>query len=82
MSIFNELHDKRQFDSTWEYEQTERNLASLLKDGAIVEIPVKRPLSPADYEEHWYQDKETGEIYRFVPPEFPARGIWEKINSD
>jgi hypothetical protein len=79
MSMFIEIHDKRQFDSVWEYEQMERNLASLLKAGSIVEVPVKTPLSQTDYEEHWYQDKETGEIYRYVPPEFPARGVWEKV---
>ena len=31
---------------------------------------------------NWYTDKETGEIYSLIPPDFPARGIWEKINID
>lgn len=80
MSIFNELHDKTRFDSPREYKQLEKNLAGLIRDGIIVEVPVKTPVSPLGHVEYWYREEVSGEIYRYVPPEFPARGIWEKIS--
>ena len=82
MSIFHEVHDKSSFDSPREVRQLEKNLAGLIEQGIISEIPVEIPISPLGYEEHWYEDKQTGEVYRYVPPEFPARGIWGKVGPD
>jgi oxalate decarboxylase/phosphoglucose isomerase-like protein (cupin superfamily) len=80
MSVFKELHDKSAFDSAWEYENFERKLKEQIKIGSIFEIPATDPVSLlAGHEEHWYKNNDTGEVYRYVPPEFPARGIWEKV---
>lgn len=27
----------------------------------------------------WFEDAETGEIWRLIPPDFPFRGLWERI---
>ena len=28
----------------------------------------------------WFEDVETNEIWRLVPPDFPFRGVWEKVD--
>jgi hypothetical protein len=30
----------------------------------------------------WFEDVETKEIWRLVPPDFPFRGLWEKIENN
>jgi len=32
--------------------------------------------------ENWYRDKETGEIYSLVPPDFPDRGWWDRVDIE
>ena len=27
----------------------------------------------------WFEDRSTNEIRRLVPPDFPFRGLWEKV---
>lgn len=41
--------------------------------------PLLRP-NKAPTIESWYRDKESGEIYRLKPPEFPAKGAWEPVD--
>ena len=28
----------------------------------------------------WFEDRNTKEIWRLVPPDFPFRGLWEKVD--
>lgn len=28
----------------------------------------------------WFEDIETNEIWRLVPPDFPFKGLWEKVD--
>jgi hypothetical protein len=28
----------------------------------------------------WFEDLETSEIWRLVPPDFPFKGLWEKVD--
>jgi hypothetical protein len=28
----------------------------------------------------WFEDPKTKEIWRLVPPDYPFRGLWERIN--
>ncbi len=79
MSIFADLHNKPRIDSVREMVYLERNIKQLISDGEIEEIPVEEPKHPMLLGEHWYRDRESGEVYRYIPPEFPARGIWERI---
>lgn len=79
MSIFQELHDKGAFDSSQEQERLERNLKELIVAGIVTEVPVKTPMTKSGLGEHWYSEKASGETYRYLPPEFPDRGVWEKV---
>jgi hypothetical protein len=27
----------------------------------------------------WFEDVESGQIWRLVPPDFPFRGVWERV---
>ena len=78
--VLAQLHQKKRFDSYFESEQLEQAIAELIKIGEIIEILVDTPESPL-LEEHWYRDQKTGGVYRYCPPEFPARGVWEEVHK-
>jgi hypothetical protein len=29
----------------------------------------------------WFEEIETNEIWRLIPPDFPFRGVWERIDK-
>jgi hypothetical protein len=74
------IHRKKRFDSYAESEQLEQEIESLIKAGEVEEIPVDTPEHPL-LEEHWYREIKTGVVYRYCPPEFPARGVWEEVTT-
>ena len=76
--VLSKLHPKNRFESYPENERFERKIKNLIIAGEVEEISVDTPEHPF-LEEHWYQDMKTEEIYRYCPPEFPARGVWEKV---
>jgi len=78
MSLFSELYYKRTFDYPYEAKHVEEQIKKLIKSGDVREIPVEVEEGIGS-KESWYQDIETGEIYRYCAPNFPARGIWEKV---
>jgi hypothetical protein len=79
MGIFSDMHEKRRFDSDWEYRELRRMLSEAISGGYVEHIPVMKPdrFSP---DEEWYRDKETGEIYSLVGPEEKMRGQWERVD--
>jgi len=76
--ILDTLHHKRHFDIPEESERLEEAIKQLILDGRVEEIAASRPEHPR-LEEHWYRDVATGDVYRYCPPEYPARGTWERI---
>lgn len=72
------LHSSTQFSSYREADRLERRLADLKNAGEIEEIAVDWPQHPL-LEEHWYRERSTSVVYRYCPPEFPSRGVWERI---
>jgi hypothetical protein len=76
--VLGSIKKTRTFASYEESERLEQRLSDLRSSGLIEEIPVTTPEHPL-LEEHWYRDIETGEVYRYCPPEFPSRGLWEKV---
>jgi len=71
------LHPGR-IDSARDDERLSSDLECLLKSGVIEEIPVAAPEHPMQ-EEHWYRHRATGEVYSFIPSNFPARGRWRRV---
>jgi hypothetical protein len=81
MSIFKEMHPYWQFDSLREFTELQRMLMEAINRGYIEEVPVmnKHPMLST---EKWYRDEQTGEIFCLVPPDFPARGSWLKVDTE
>jgi len=49
-----------------------------MKESSIEEIPVGEPEHHLQ-EGHWYRDRFSDEVYRYIPPNSPARGSWKRI---
>ena len=82
MSIFYDMHPNRSFQSLRDFDEVNRMLREAIERGHVeVVTPLQQP-TQTRYEESWYRDKETGEIYRMCPPEPPARGAWEPVDLD
>lgn len=79
MSTVDSLWSKDHFDSAAEHLAFERALERELGSGTIVEIPVGLP-DPLRKAERWFREASSGAIYRYVPPDFPARGVWEPVS--
>jgi RHS repeat-associated protein len=78
MSVFRDLHQKRQFDSVREYDEFRRMLQQTIDRGFVEELA---PINPNPLgEQYWFRDKETGEIFTLTPPDFPSRGSWHQVN--
>lgn len=30
----------------------------------------------------WFQDVETNQTWRLIPPDFPFKGLWERVDLD
>jgi hypothetical protein len=46
----------------------------------VIEIPVERKY--ADFEEEWYLFVKCLHKWRLVYPDFPFRGIWDRVEAD
>jgi hypothetical protein len=77
-SSLGQVHPQGRIDSADECDRLEAAIKELLSEGAIEEIPVREPEHYLQ-EEHWYRDRSSHEVYRYIPPNFPARGSWKKI---
>jgi hypothetical protein len=81
MSIFEEMHPHRQFETPQQFNELKRMLGEAISRGDVEVIPVIRRWEvPVD--EEWYRDKESGAIYSLVAPEPPADGWWERVDID
>lgn len=65
------------FHSIWEFERFQKYIEGLVKDGDLVQVPVKKYY--AGFPEEWYRCKECPQIWRLVHPDFPFKGIWGRI---
>lgn len=69
------------FTSPGEYDRFCAYLQRQVNAGIAKEVP-----ADPDYERGrifggvWYQDLTTGETWRLIPPDFPFRGLWEKVD--
>jgi hypothetical protein len=79
-SLLSKLHSGKEFGSAEDVQRFERRLTEELERGTIERIPVGQLLSHATPEE-WYREKQTGIVYRYVPPEFPLKGHWQRVEE-
>ena len=79
-AVLGSLHAGEEFDSREDVQRFEHALAVELEKGTIERIPVGRLLSHSAPEE-WYREKASGVVYRYVPPEFPLKGHWARVEE-
>jgi hypothetical protein len=80
MLVWEEIHG---FTSQGEYESFVKYLETQVATGVAREQPVD-PLYGKGmiYGGRWFQDIETGVIWRLVSPDPPFRGLWEPVESN
>jgi hypothetical protein len=79
-SILSKLHSSKEFGTFDEVQEFQQRLAAELEKGSVERIPVGKMFSHTTPEE-WYREKETGIVYRYIPPEFPLKGLWERVEK-
>jgi hypothetical protein len=81
MSIFEEMHPFRNFDSRRQFSELKRMLGEAIDRGHVEVIPVIRR-SEVPVAEEWYREKQTGVIYSLVLPDPPIPPSWERVDID
>jgi hypothetical protein len=81
MNVFREMFDRDKFESLLEFTELQRMLRQALERGYVEEVSVSLKRETAQVE-HWYRDKETGDVYSLIPPESAARGHWGPIDLE
>ncbi|MFL5344927.1 MAG: hypothetical protein ACJ8AT_09035 [Hyalangium sp.] len=79
-SILAKLHSGKQFESLDEHQEFQLRLAAELEKGSVERIPVGKLFSYVTPEE-WYREKDSGIVYRYIPPEFPLKGHWLRVKD-
>jgi hypothetical protein len=70
----------RGFTSPGEYQRFVRYIEGLVSSGYVEEVPVDPAYGPGlIYGGRWFANKNTGQIWRLVEPDFPFKGLWEQI---
>jgi hypothetical protein len=71
----------RGFSSPSEYKKfcayIERQLAAGVARERVADPSYQKEMI---YGGRWFEDVETNEIWRLVPPDFPFKGLWEKVD--
>jgi hypothetical protein len=77
MLVWEEIHG---FASPGEYKRFVKYVEGQTASGTARELPVD-PLYGVGmiYGGRWFQDVETGAVWRLVAPDPPFRGLWEPV---
>jgi len=79
-SILQRLHRRKHFESGEEWEAFDGKLKELLQKGIVETVPVGM-VSDENNSEVWIRDRQKGDVWRLVAPDFPGRGLWEKVKD-
>jgi len=70
----------RGFSSVSEYECFVKYISNQTTNGFVVEIEADPRYGKGElYGGRWFKDKESNEVWRLIAPDFPFRGLWEKV---
>ena len=76
-SVWEEIHG---FASLGEYARFEKYIAEQVRNGHAEELDADPDYGSGEvYRGRWFKDRDTGEVWRLVPPDFPFKGIWEPV---
>ena len=75
--VWEEFHG---FASPGEYARFVRYLEGQVDAGWAREVTVDPEYGSGEiYGGRWFQDLETSEVWRVIPPDPPFRGLWEPV---
>lgn len=61
-----------------EFQRFQGYIAGLIKDGELFEVQAKKKY--AGFSEQWFKCNGCNQIWRLVHPDFPFKGLWERLN--
>ena len=67
------------FQSPSEFQRFERWIADQVSAGIATEVPVVAPYWGTTLRERWHRHVASEEVWRLVSPDFPFRGIFERV---
>jgi hypothetical protein len=77
----NDWEEIHGFNSPGEY----KRFCDYIEKQVLLGCAIERVADP-NYEKgllyggRWFEERDTKEIWRLVPPDFPFRGLWEKVD--
>lgn len=75
--VWEEIHG---FSSPSEYNRFVQYIEQQVKAGYVREIDTDFDYSYGEiYGGRWFENIESGEVWRLVPPDFPFKGLWEPV---
>ena len=77
--VCNILEEIREFRSILEFERFLKYIADLVSEGDLIEVSVNDFY--AGFPEKWYQCSGSRHVWRLVYPDFPFKGLWEKVEK-
>jgi hypothetical protein len=70
------------FTSLGEYQRFVEYMETQVKMGHAREIEPDPDYGYGEiYGGRWFQDIESGEVWRLVPPDIPFKGLWERVRK-
>lgn len=76
-TVWEEIHG---FISPGEFSRFEEYIEKQIKEGFVRECVVDKNYGQGEiYGGRWFEDLETKEIWRLVPPDPPFKGLWEPV---
>ena len=70
------------FDSLSEFKRFAEFIETQVREGIAAERPADPNYGKGEvYGGRWFEEIDTGQIWRLVEPDFPFRGLWEKVQT-
>jgi hypothetical protein len=70
------------FVSLGEYHRFLRYIEAQVADGFAQELPVDPSYGPGElFGGRWFQNSDTGEVWRLIEPDVPFKGLWEPVSQ-
>lgn len=74
------LEEIRGFNSLSEFDRFLKYIKGLLKENYLTQVTVTQKYANSQiFKEQWYECTGCKQIWRLVTPDFPFKGLWERI---
>jgi hypothetical protein len=75
--VWEEIHG---FQSPSEYARFVAYIESQVRSGEAIEVSANSQYHKGEiYGGRWFQDIGSREVWRLIAPDFPFRGLWERV---